>query len=589
MTKFIVTFMLATVTLLSGCTRGDALPPEAVTDNSVISSLAVRLPVIQCSELSSVDITSIGGAGSVVTSAGVAEQSSGSVCIVEGTLAPEIGFKVQLPLTSWTQRYMQLGCGGLCGRVGLMAGASDGCMAVDNNNFVLASSDMGHKGGSGDFGHDPQKRIDFAYRAMHLTSVVAKALINEFYGQDTQFSYFNGCSDGGREALMEAQRFPDDFDGIIAGAPAMNFSVQNSFHHGWLALSNRGKDGNAILHAEKMPLLHQAALDLCDEIDGLKDDLIQDPRDCHFDPKMIQCEQGQATDNCLTEEEVKAAAKIYAGPHDAQTGKALALGAPMPGSELSWPGVFVPQAGSEDIFSKRVAEEALRGVIYAENPEHFQLSDLRFTEAEFNKVRELYGLYSAVDPDLNAFNAQGGKLILWHGWSDPHISPVNSIAYYEAVEKLMGKRVTDNFMKFYLFPGMYHCSGGDGPYQFDLTTAIMRWVEQGMAPDEIIASQSSEPIRFNAAGAPEAQTGDEDNITNNETAIDRSRPVYPYPNIAFYKGTGSINSARNFESKRGVYGPDSYDWVGAEYYQPGKTLTCEVTDNKLTCSPSTDK
>lgn len=591
MNRILITVLAAALVLLSGCSQQDteqlAMTSTELSEHAddVITSLKVKLPVTGCQTLSDFNLAEIGGEGSKISAASIVEQASGPVCMVEGTLAPAIGFKVQLPLENWTQRYMQLGCGGLCGRAELMIGAAQGCQAVEDSNFVLATTDMGHQGGGGDFGNDPQKRIDFAYRAMHLTSLTAKALIKELYGQEAKYAYFNGCSDGGREALMEAQRYPDDFDGIIAGAPAMNFSVQNSFHHGWLALSNMSEDGKAILHAEKMPVLHQAVLAACDELDGLKDGLLQDPRACQFDPSTIQCKAGQATDNCLTSAEVTAATKIYAGPHDVKTGKALALGAPMPGSELSWPGVFVPKTGSEAIFSKMIVEGALGGVIYEMNPQQFELSDLEFTEQAFTDISELYGLYSAVDPDLSAFNANGGKLILWHGWSDPHISPINSIAYYEAVEKQMGKAITAEMMKFYLFPGMYHCFGGDGPYQFDLLTAMMRWVEQGIAPEAIVASQSSKLTAFNAAGAPEAQSGDEASADAMATGIDRSRPVYPYPYIAAYKGNGSVNDAGSFSAQKGAYGSGEYDWIGAQYYQPGKTLRCEVLAGKLECLP----
>ncbi|MBY8244240.1 tannase/feruloyl esterase family alpha/beta hydrolase [Vibrio fluvialis] len=575
--------LMAFVALLSGCAHDEATN----TNNKpldVASSLNIVLPVKNCSDLLSTDLTTIGGTGSKVTKADIMMDSSGSSCVIEGLLAPEIGFKVQLPLESWTQRYMQLGCGGLCGRVGLMVSAADNCLAVKNNNFVLASTDMGHQGGSGDFGEDPQKRIDFAYRSMHLTSVAAKSLIKEFYGQAPRYSYFNGCSDGGREALMEAQRFPDDFDGVIAGAPAMNFSVQNSFHHGWLALSNLDENGNAIVHADKLPLLHKAVLDSCDTLDGLKDDLIQDPRACNFDPSVLLCKQGQETSTCLTTAEVQAVTNIYKGPHDKQTGLALALGAPMRGSELSWPGVFVPMQGKEDIFSKRVAEEALSGVIYQENPENFKLADLKFTEAEFEKVSALYGLYSAVNPDLSTFRSQGSKLILWHGWSDPHISPINSIAYYEAVQNQMGKDETESFMRFYLFPGMYHCFGGDGPYQFDLVTQIMLWVEQGISPYEIIAKQSSQPETFNGAGAPEENVDKPAKAGQNTPSLDRSRPVYPYPYVASYKGIGSINEAEQFEAKLGSTGPERYIWAGEKFYQPNQQLKCQVDNNQLKCS-----
>lgn len=578
--QFFVSF-IAVLALLSGCSNNDATNDNNI---NVSNSLEVILPVKSCSVLLNTDITSIGGIGSKITNTEIVTDSQGSSCVITGSLAPEIDFKVQLPLDSWTQRYMQLGCGGLCGRVGLMVSAADSCLAVQNNNFVLASTDMGHQGGSGDFGRDPQKRIDFAYRAMHLTSVAANFLITEFYGQEARYSYFNGCSDGGREALMEAQRFPEDFDGVIAGAPAMNFSVQNSFHHGWLALSNSDENGNAILHADKLPLLHQAVLDSCDTLDGLKDDLIQDPRACNFDPNVLLCKQGQDSSTCLNQKEVQAVSRIYNGPQDKDTGLSLALGAPMRGSELSWPGVFVPMQGKEDIFSKRVAEEALSGVIYKENPTNFTLSELQFTQAEFDKVSELYGLYSAVNPDLSTFNAQGRKLILWHGWSDPHISPINSIAYYEAVQKQLGADETDNFLRFYLFPGMYHCFGGDGPYQFDLVTQMMRWVEQGIAPNEIIAKQSSKPATFNGAGAPEENVKKLAQAEQSLSSFDRSRPVYPYPYVASYKGEGSINEATNFEAKLGNTGPETYKWAGEKFYQPNQQLKCKVDNHQLKCS-----
>jgi hypothetical protein len=188
-----------------------------------------------CADLLELDLTDIGGVGSRVTHAAGAQDRGVAVCVVEGTLAPSIGFRVQLPQTIWTGRYLQVGCGGLCGQVSLRVGAAEGCAPLGAGGFAIASTDMGHQGQGGEFGRDPQKREDFAHRGVHATAVAAKKLIRAFYGREAERSYFSGCSDGGREALVEAQRYPEDFDGIVAGAPAMNFQVQNSLYHAWQA------------------------------------------------------------------------------------------------------------------------------------------------------------------------------------------------------------------------------------------------------------------------------------------------------------------------------------------------------------------
>jgi hypothetical protein len=581
--RLLMSFGWVLVLMVSGQTSANSgqTGPKPTADGT----LDVTLPITSCSALLDLDLTSIGGAGSKITDAHSVKAENGSQCQIEGNLSPTIGFKVMLPEQTWTQRYMQLGCGGLCGSINLSVGAADTCVAVNNNNFVLATTDMGHQGPSSEFGRDAQKRIDFAYRSVHITSLAAKAIIAKFYGQAAVYSYFNGCSDGGREALMEAQRYPDDFEGIIAGAPAMNFSVQNSMHHGWLATSNEDAQGKAILHTEDMPVLHQAVLDQCDANDGVKDGLITDPRSCKFDPEVVLCKANH-TVGCLSANKVNAARKIYTGPHDPMSGMALALGAPMPGSELSWPGVFVPAPGKESIFSTMIVEGAVGTMVYQHNPDQFSLADLKFTQASFDKLKPLYGMYSAVDPDLTQFNNNGNKLILWHGWSDPHISPINSVAYYEAVEKHFGKVLTDQFMKFYLIPGMYHCSGGEGPNSLDLLTPMMEWVEQGKAPDQIITSQYAQGDKLNRAGAPEPDKEAKPAATP-LVSLDRTRPIYPYPLVASYNGSGSVNDAANFHSIKGNVGPARYLWAGEDFYQANKQLQCAVINTQLKCEPIT--
>lgn len=309
---------------------------------SPAQTLNIIKPVASCASLASTDLAGIGGEGSKVTAATETTSDGIPVCSVEGTLAPTIGFQVLLPAQTWTQRYLQVGCGGLCGNITLRSGASDGCQVLTDGGFVMAATDMGHQGQDASWGLDPQKRADFAYRAQHITAKAARALIAAYYGQGEKFSYFNGCSDGGREALMEAQRFPDDFDGIVSGAPAMLFQVQNTLHHGWLAAANTGADGKGILTSARLPMLHKAVLEACDAQDGLADGLIAQPALCKFDPATMTCAAGAAdTSSCLATAEAEAARKIYAGPRDAATGAALTAGQPLYGSELQWQGVFV--------------------------------------------------------------------------------------------------------------------------------------------------------------------------------------------------------------------------------------------------------
>lgn len=534
---------------LSACTVSpdDAPVPEVV------------LPVVACEALAATDLAAIGGAGSRVGRAELGEHEGITVCEVDGTLAPSIGFSVVLPTTTWRQRYLQTGCGGLCGNISLRVGAADGCLPLTRGDFVIASSNMGHQGRGGAFGVDPQKRIDFAHRGMHLTAVVAKALIDRYYGRPPAYSYFSGCSDGGREGLMEAQRYPDDFDGIIAGAPAMNFSVQNSFYHAWQARSNTGTDGQPILRAERLPILNDAVISACDDLDGLSDGLITDPRACSFDARSIECSSDDSTDDCLTAAEADAANRLYRGPRDASSGLPLTLGGPQPGSELSWAGVFVPKSGDDRIFSAVIANDALGYLIYETNPPApYSIDRLDFDAAAFDAIRPLNGLYNSTDPDLNAYQAAGGRLILWHGWSDPHISPINTIAYVETVESMFGREQAETFMRLFLLPGMFHCGGGNGPNSFDMLTAMMDWVEKGVAPEMIVASH------------PDSGT---------------TRPVYNYPLVASWSEEGSPNDAANFEPGYGARGPAGYEWLGQDFFLPGRQLDCAAVDGRLSCTP----
>ena len=524
------------------------------------NDLPVVAPAMDCAKLANAAVTMPDGVVVKITKAAV---SNGRVpyCGIRGAISSTIRFEAQLPLNNWSQRYLQLGCGGLCGSLRIMVGNASGCVPAQTGALVLATTDMGHEGSmGGEFGANAQARIDFAYRGVHLTAVAMKEIIRTFYGKPARYSYFSGCSDGGREALMEAQRFPGEFNGIAAGAPAMNFQLQNTFYHAWQARSNTGKDGQAILTAERLPLLHRAAVASCDAVDGLKDGQITDPRQCRFDPAKIQCPDGKSGADCLSAEEASAARALYAGAHAAE-GQPLVIGGPQVGSELAWAGVFVPRKKDEPAMSAGAALSVLRYLAFEEVNPAFALKDLVFDRETFERLRPMHTLYDATDTNLRPFGMHGGKLILWHGWSDPHISPINTIAYFETVQKQFGKAGTDEFVRLFLFPGMYHCNGGDGPSQFDVLTPLMSWVETGTAPAELLASS-------NAGASP-----------------DRTRPVYPYPAIANYRGTGSIDAAASFTATPGAVGPATYNWIGRSFISPGFHQPCAVHAGKVVCQP----
>lgn len=512
------------------------------------AKLPPLLPAVSCSSLAGLDLSNITGSKTTLVAN---EMSDGKhVCQITGNIAPTIHFEIRLPIAGWTQRYLQMGCGGYCGFLRMEPTGTEGCAPVTDGTVALASSDMGHQGMDMAWGDDPQKRKDFAYRGVHVTALVAKALIAKFYGHRPRFSYFSGCSDGGREALIEAQRYPDDFDGIAAGAPALHFTVQNSIHHAWLARANTGVDGKAILVGVDMKPLHDAVLKACDGLDGLIDGQISDPRACHFNPSAALCKGAYVPGQCLSAEKVAVARLIYQGARTPQ-GKALEVGPLMPGSEMNWIGVFVPDAPDKPLASKFFAVSGINHLLFTPNPTTpFTVQNFPFTAAMLSQEEPARKLYSADNPNLAAFAAHGGKLILWHGWADPHISPLGSIDYYDRVGMKLGSNKRDRFVRLFLFPGMGHCSGGDGPNQFPLLVDLMNWVEGGTVPQMMIAHRA---VQTNSALSsqhePERQP--------------RSRPVFAYPAIAQYKGSGSVDSASSFERAAKTYKPALRDWLGA--------------------------
>ena len=568
------------LSLLALCGAVMAEPAAAQSSGGTgLARLAPVAPTASCASLAALDLTGATGARTTLAAHEVAGPKA--YCEVTGTIARDIHFEVRLPLAGWTQRFLQTGCGGLCGMLSIHLDRDEGCAPVTDGTIALASDDMGHHGMGGAWGENADQRIDFAYRGNHVTALAAKALIKAFYGQVPRFSYFSGCSDGGREALIAAQRYPADYDGIAAGAPALNFTVQNSFHHGWLAKANTGPDGKAILTAADMPLLHDAVLKACDGLDGLADGQITDPRACHLDADTIACgNRHPEPGKCFTDVQVAAVGAIYDGARS-DTGKRLEVGPLVPGSELEWIGVFVPRDADGQIGSTGMALGTVNHLLFTPNPD-YTVPTFPFTNAMFRREEDARKLYNADNPDLAPFAVHGGKLILYHGWSDPHISPLNTIDYYDRVGRALSADKRATFVRMFLMPGMGHCGGGDGPSEFPLLVSLMAWVEGGSAPDMMLAHRPPPPaglapsasapagprpgaVKGLGDGGPPPEMLREMQRKQAELAKlgPRERPVYAYPRVAQYNGSGSPDVVTSFHPVTPAATSGISDWIGS--------------------------
>lgn len=417
----------------------------------------------------------------------------------------DIQIEVWMPLADWNGKFQGVGNGGWAGSIqyGPLA-------AAVRRGYAAASTDTGHVGATANFaiGH-PEKLIDFGYRAIHEMTVHAKAIVAGFYGSAARLAYFTGCSNGGRQGFMEAQRFPQDFDGIVAGAPANNWTSEmfKSVLIGQASLN----DPASTIPPGKYAVLYRAALDACDARDGLKDGLIDDPTRCRFDPKIIEC-KGADAPTCLTSPQVEAARKIYAPSKNPRTGEEIFPGLE-PGSEPLW----APHVAGPRPFS--VADDLFKYVVFRDPNWDFRKLD---PAADLERARKAdNNTLTAADPNIRTFVSRGGKLVIYHGWADQLIGPRNAINYYAAGTRALGTQ-WDDAVRLYMVPGMAHCGGGEGPNTFDMLTALEQWKEKGIAPMQIVAAH----------------------LTNGN--VDRTRPLCPYPQVARYKGTGSTDEATNF-------------------------------------------
>jgi feruloyl esterase len=466
--------------------------------------------------------------GTTITGATVVEPAGKlpKFCQVDGhtsTPGNEVNFRVGLP-ERWNGKYYFSGVGSLGGTIGsLNKGLERG--------YASASTDTGHLADDPTWGANRAKEIDYGHRGTHVTAVAGKALVAAFYGQPVQHAYFEGCSNGGRQAMMEVQRYPADFDGIIGGDPATGTPMQIGRVLVYQKMLSRPEN---FLTGDKIELISKATLAACDKLDGLEDGLITDPRVCTFKPETLKC-AGAVGPNCLSEGQLEVVKQIYDGA--SVNGEPYAWGFPKghEGSATGWrawiSGPEEPtrqEDGTLAYTGKRLpsgyglADSNMRFLALEKDDPTFTWRVFKFP-ADLERMKTMTEILSPLDADLRPFKNRGGKLLMYHGWSDPAISAYGTVGYYDRAAKIVGgQKEIDTFAKLYLVPGMHHCSGGPGPNEFDMLTILENWVEKGQSPGAVTATH------------------------RDNGSVTRTRPLCPHPQVARYTGSGSIDDAASF-------------------------------------------
>src|SRR5262245_32974155 len=430
-------------------------------------------------------------------------------CRVLVTIAPtpdsDIKAEVWLPATGWNGRFQGVGNSDAAGVI-----SYDAMIEAVRRGYATSSTDTGHVGNTMAFalGHR-EKYVDFGYRAVHEMTVRAKAIVEAFYGTPAQHSFWNGCSQGGRQGITEAIRYPSDYDAIVAGAPAISYMHLHAMRLALNTFVNRA--AGTSIPPDKYPIIHRAAVGACDALDGIADGLIANPSSCRFDPAILECR----TDDdaaCLTPAQVETARGMYAPITDPKNGRVLSRPLLQPGSELGWARL----AGAEPLIN---AVEPFKYVVFRNAK--WDWRTFRLSTDLPHALRADEGVIDRTDPNLQPFFEAGGKLLLYHGWSDPQVPALATVAYFNAVLKATGENRRGTAVELYMQPGVNHCWGGDGPDTFDAIGAVEQWMRTGRAPARITASQSS-------------------------ATTDRTRPLCPYPQVSQYVGKGSIDRADSF-------------------------------------------
>ena len=483
-------------------------PQAAATPCEKLAALALPNTTITEAQLVQAGAFTPPGAGGD----GRAFRTLPAFCRLAATLKPstdsDIKIEVWLPAAGWNGKFQAVGNGAFNGNIAYPAMA-----AALGRGYATSSTDTGHTGNTASWavGH-PEKVVDFGWRAVHEMTVVAKQIIASHYDQAPKFSYWTGCSAGGRQGMKAAQRHPDDFDGIVAGSPGLDWTSRaaRAVHVERALQSN--PDARLLQPARQ--LLHTAVVEACDALDGVKDGLIENPQRCKFDPGVLEC-RGTPEGSCLSKAQVETARLMYSSVVNPRTKRIIAGVAP--GSELGWTDLGWTAS------ARATGLDQFRFIVFGDPAWTIDKFNVDADVARAEEVDK--DTINALDPNLKPFIDRGGKLIAYHGWSDPQISPLNVTEYHQRVLATVGAPKANGGYRLFLAPGMAHCTGGEGPDTFDALAALEQWVEQGKAPDRIVASHAVKGV------------------------VDRTRPLCPYPQVAAYKGTGSIDDAASFACK----------------------------------------
>jgi Tannase and feruloyl esterase len=533
-----------------------------------------------CGSLLTMDWTGINRAPTKLNTAAEVTLNDALYCKVTGYVAPKVRFEIYMPVSGWTGRYQFSGSGGYAGSV---SGSGDpllptaplfapnqtyGFPLATSNEFVVVTSDLGHARSQSQFAdgfwalNDPTAIVDFAYTGVHKAVVASKAIVKRYYGQPPQYSYYSGCSDGGREGLHELQRYPNDFDGAIIGAPVIDEIATNTQWHAYFWRVNLDGAGNNVLLQSKRQILSDAVRAACGtRLNDGSYDVPNDFRSCRFDARTIarpSCDPTSATDGCVTPAQAEVANRWWAGVSD--NGQRLTPGGAPYGSEMYWGLPATPTTSVTTLGDYIFSNDFPNVMASFDAPTGITGRNMQFTAKEFHRLHELTGVYDPTNPDLSAFRRRGGKVLFWSGWADSGASPYMVLNYFNAMGEQMGTNERDSFSKLYMLPGAGHCAG-----RTDLYSPLLAWVEQGQTPGAVRASDLGAGVR--------------------------DRRVWPHPALTVYDP-----STNSFVKGGPSRNPDRYHWIGLRHYTPDHTMWCkkEATSKKtsswsMTCDSDRDE